>query len=1684
MAQTQFSQFGVLTASEILSLSVCEINKPSPQGEDRCMVSTPYDPALGVLDNGVECLTCGETNKRCQGHYGHIRLPVPIYNKPYMPVVLKILQIICPFCSCTRISSEAINRLHIPSKGVQRLSALLEKSKTIIHCHNDECGRKLPSFSMTKEGINIVTGKGKGKAGKSRAFTAGEALNIFIRMTNETISLLGFNRDLSKNTLFLNEKHCQNHNKIHVHQTKPEAYIYTILPVSPVTSRPFVMSSGERGTERKDDDLTGKYNDIIKLCNKLFADQDVNSTTMKRGRSRGGKLTEVERVKAIKDLQMHIWTFADNKEDDSSGNGRRASKSVSQRLSGKEGRAQENVIAKRVDFSGRTVIDSGGISLTMDYVGIPRVMAEELTKPVLVREWNYDHALDLLSSGKVNRVIRQGCVRRLSILPDHGRSFKPRIGDVLERQLQDEDIIILNRQPTLRTESMMAFKTKIFDIKAIRLPPWACNAYNADFDGDEMNVHLPQSIEATVEAEVLMRADVHIVTGQRNAPVCGIIQDGPVGCYLLTNTWLECDNSLKYTMVPTSQFYLVMSDAMISTDLVADMLLRAKRFYREYISVKKGVAKIKTDSIPGKLMLSILFPPDLNYLKRTNTNPAFPDVKITEGIIEPDSGPLCKKIIGASANSVVHILWKEFSPRTCLRFLSDTQQVVYRWLCHHGFTISISDCITESNEVVAKTLAEMDSQVSEILSSCNNNPSPHEEMKIMAVLNSAMNIGLTFSTESIANGERNALHIMRASGAKGSFINLLQIAAFVGQQNIKGKRILFTISEGTRTLPHYLPGDRSAEAQGFVRHSYIEGLTAQECFAHSQSGRTGIMATATGTATTGYITKRIVKKTEDASVRHDGSVRDCNGRIIQFLYGDDGMDPKKLYYTDEISHPFFVNAVNVSNRLNTLARREGQVRKRDKPIPLTEGMVEMILTHVSAGPPNMHNEVLDLATANCHETLRKVLANVKLYPCRIPQFCAEIRNYYETSKAQAGDMVGLLASNSIGEPSTQMSITGDTIVTVRIFGDELTVTVKQLKELVYAEQAERVRTLPHFEGSDYLPTPHGMSIQAVHPVTGKVAWCCVDELSSHPANGGVVTVTTVTGRSVTTTLSHSHLRRSTKGIIKPIVAAKLKIGDYIPVEKAGYPDECELMLTSVPNIDPLVVGFDSAAAIAEDGSIRLDAIRSLYEIDGSKYFERALNADVVWERVVNIDVDLEYDERVYDFTVHGYQTFKISNGIFVHNTLNVFHLAGVGGKDVSLGIPRLNELLNATRPDTQKKQSGTIYFEEDAHSTIALTELNEKDRDAAITDTVIRLNHERKMYLELTLGNIIKEYEIQYIKEEDVEYESIVSPVNLLSYNEYTMPWWMSLLVEFGDVQQPDMDSGWVFVAKLDTQALYNYHLTIKDVTDNLNKISEEKFYAYGSPMAQGEIHIFTQNSFLREYALKEMEKIRTNFELITEENTDFFIMRDVLAPMLLSTIVSGIRGVSETRVRLEENKEWVIDIKLSRCTAIAAAKRFLNILTASNVDPYRTIVDDMHSIRAVLGIEATRMFLVEEFNRIMSFDGTYVNLRHIEILVDCMLLSGEITPVNRGGISRDVGPIAKAVFEETVNNGMIAAACAEPDKLNGLSACIMFGNPARLGTGIAKITSADKLPAKRTKFTSTDKLPAKKKLPPKSFEL
>jgi DNA-directed RNA polymerase beta' subunit len=393
---------------------------------------------------------------------------------------------------------------------------------------------------------------------------------------------------------------------------------------------------------------------------------------------------------------------------------------------------------------------------------------------------------------------------------------------------------------------------------------------------DEMNLHVPQSIEAEVEIMVSSRCALHIVSAQRNAPVNGIVQDGLVASYMLTNEWEDKNDPI--TMIDKDTVMKIYKDAEIPEHRIKDLMVRGKLFYPEYI-----VDGQFTDNIPGSLFVSILFPPNFCYSRTTETHPSKPDVIVEDGILTPKSGPLCVKSIGGKNGSIVHFLWK-ISPEVALYFISDLQQITDRWLPTHGFSMGIRDCFASNEKDVAKILIETRMKVDEVIKKGETTPD-RLEVEINSELNSAMAVGPKLAKNSMDKGDRNALNIMRNSGAKGSVINLAQIAAFVGQQNIKGKRMPMQLSHNSRCLPSFLPGDLSPEARGFVEHNYLRGLTPQEAFFHAGAGRDGVIATAL---------KSVTGDTPIVIIDHTG-----NSKYV--LIGD-WIDEQLLKNADKVEH--------------------------------------------------------------------------------------------------------------------------------------------------------------------------------------------------------------------------------------------------------------------------------------------------------------------------------------------------------------------------------------------------------------------------------------------------------------------------------------------------------------------------------------------------------------------------------------------------------------------------------------------------------------------------------------------------------------------------------------------------------------------------------------------------------------
>jgi DNA-directed RNA polymerase beta' subunit len=488
--------WGLLTPDQWKAYSVVNITHPSSKDHtsgDEQKVNTPLDSRMGEQRNQMPCGTCMKTNIDCPGHMGTITLPIWVYNKDFSVIILKILQSMCPFCARPRMIPEHIKMhgLH-QQDDFKRLKDIAEKcNKSVTVCPWNDCQQPLLFFSLpTKkkksgDGVIYYTSEWKKNKGglplKKEEFSAEAAREIFSRISFEHLQALGFNNNLLPNKEYYDPIYLLSDKYKHVHQFHPEALLWKEYPVIPTLARPYVQN----GDEIKEDDLTTKYNTLIETIrsyNKFVKDEGINMTSKNVSTRRGRVKTKVD---IEKDIMKQVWSIADNKEDTKVVNVgvNREYKAIHNRLIGKRGRIQENVGGKRTNFSARSPIVGGGINLKFDELGVPREICETETKPVYVGPWNIDEVQNLVLLGKINHVTRGGNRKNLMERSDKGKNFVLKNGDVADRQLQDGDMVLFNRQPTLRIESMVAFRVKIVEGYAFQLGLAWTKAFNADFDG-------------------------------------------------------------------------------------------------------------------------------------------------------------------------------------------------------------------------------------------------------------------------------------------------------------------------------------------------------------------------------------------------------------------------------------------------------------------------------------------------------------------------------------------------------------------------------------------------------------------------------------------------------------------------------------------------------------------------------------------------------------------------------------------------------------------------------------------------------------------------------------------------------------------------------------------------------------------------------------------------------------------------------------------------------------------------------------------------------------------------------------------------------------------------------------------------------------------------------------------------
>ncbi|TKX19276.1 DNA-directed RNA polymerase II subunit rpb1 [Elsinoe australis] len=1442
-------QFGLLSPEEIKNMSVCHIEYPETMDEQRRRPREKglNDPKLGSIDRSLACGTCGEDMLECPGHFGHIELATPMFHVGFIGKVKKILETVCHNCGKILLDEsipafaqalryrdpkkrfDAIHRLCKPKLMCEMTEAPenndFDNPKEAMKKARSEhggCGNLQPS--IRKDGLKLTgtwtwpKDADTEQKVEKRIISPQMALNVFRNITPQDMARMGLNADYAR----------------------PEWMILTVLPVPPPAVRPSVSVDGTSTGMRSEDDLTYKLSDIIRA-----------NSNVRRCEQEGSPQHVIADFEQL--LQFHVATYMDN---DSAGYPKalqksgRPIKSIRARLKSKEGRLRGNLMGKRVDFSARTVI-TGDPNLSLDEVGVPRSTAKILTFPETVNAYNIDKLQQLVRNGPNTHPGAKYVIRDTGERIDlrhHKRASEIQLqyGYKVERHVIDGDVVIFNRQPSLHKESMMGHRVRVMPYSTFRLNLSVTSPYNADFDGDEMNLHMPQSHETRAEIMNLCMVPLNIVSPQRNGPLMGIVQDTLCGIYKLCRR----DTFLEYSHVMNILMWVPDWDGIVPPPAIVKPRPRWT----------------------GKQIISLVLPHGLNLVRGDSEGP---NTLNDNGLLVHGGdlmyGLFSKKSVGASGGGIIHIIYNEKGWEAAVNFFNGTQRVVNYWLLHNGFSIgpgdmvpdertadAITDAVNEQKREVAKVTAQATDNTLEPLPGMNVRET--FESLVSKALNSARdNAG--DRTEKSLKDLNNAIQMAR-SGSKGSAINISQMTAVVGQQSVEGKRIPFGFKY--RSLPHFTKDDYSPEARGFVENSYLRGLTPAEFFFHAMAGREGLIDTAVKTAETGYIQRRLVKALEEVMVKYDGTIRNSMGDIVEFIYGEDGLD-----------------AVHIeAQKLDIIACSDKQLEKKFR--------VDVMDDKLSLSP-----EVLEQAN--------DIKGDVEVQ-----------RHFDDEWEAIAADREWLRNERSDDEEMHQLPL-------------NILRMIESAKTKFRIKDGARSDLDPRY----VIPKIRDM-LENLTVVRGD------DPISKEAQENATILF---------------------KALLRSRLAFKRLVQEY-SLNKLAFDN---------------VVG------------------------DISNRFARAL---VSPGEMVGVLAAQSIGEPATQMT------------------LNTFHFAGVSSKNVTLGVPRLKEILNVAT--NIKTPSMTVY---------QLPE-NRLDQNAA------KALRSRVEYT--SLKSVTQETEIWY----DPDVRSTVVEQDKDMVESY-------FIIPEEDSESPENYSRWLLRIILGRRQLLDKGLTVSDVADTIKR-------EYRSEMSI----IFSDDN-----ADEQVIRIRPSLNVLEDKDEGQgeglepdLVLQRLQEHLLENTTLRGTPGVSRAfvnfkeRLRVKEDgaltmaksdpecREWFLD---------TSGTSLKDVLTIEGVDPHRTYSNHFIEIFNVFGIEATRSALLRELKQVLSFDGSYVNHRHLALLVDIMTARGNLMAITRHGINRsDTGALMRCSFEETVEILFDAASSGELDDCRGVSENIILGQLAPSGTG------------------------------------
>ncbi|KAI3773601.1 hypothetical protein L1987_48131 [Smallanthus sonchifolius] len=1075
-------KFSMLSDADVLKMGEVQVSVSKYYGGDdgkSPAANGLLDPHMGPPNKFGTCETCHGKFENCPGHFGYMKLALPVYNVGYLSHIVDILKCICKFCSRILLSEEErvdnLKKMRNPKmdhlkkneifKRVVKRCTAIATSKKAVTC--SRCGYINGIVKKAVGTVGVIHDRSKlqdstSKESSDAIFNKKETktpASLFPMLNPDKVLKLFKNMlDVDCDLLYLADR--------------PEKLIISAIPVPPIPIRPSVRIDGTATSN--ENDVTIKLGEIIKhnaSVQQVLSEASVNN----------------KNLCVWEHLQFTVAQYINSDVRLPSSfiltqNSKKPTTGLVQRMKGKQGRFRGNLSGKRVEYTGRTVI-SPDPNLKITEVAIPILMARILTYPERVSHHNIERLRHAVRNGTSKypgaKHIRKpdGTMMSLSINARKRLADELKFGDVVDRHLIDGDVVLFNRQPSLHRMSIMSHRARIMPWRTLRFNESVCNPYNADFDGDEMNMHVPQTEEARTEALMLMGVQNNLCTPKNGEILVASTQD------FLTSSFLITRKDTFYDRASFSLMCCYMGDAMDTLDLPTPAIIKPIELWT------------------GKQLFSVLLRPHANmnvYLnltltEKSYTKPSGKRVKPYETMCPNDgyvyihnseliSGQLGKATLGnGNKDGLYSVLLRDYNSHAAAACMNRLAKLSARWIGNHGFSIGIDDVqpgdnlndntvriISEGNKKCDNFILDFNKGKLKLQPGCN--AAQTLESEITGVLNKIRDETGKVCMEKLH--WRNSPLIMSQCGSKGSPINISQMIACVGQQSVGGQRAPNGFMD--RSLPHFPRKSKTPAAKGFVANSFYSGLTATEFFFHTMGGREGLVDTAVKTADTGYMSRKLIKGLEDLSVYYDNTVRDSSACIVQFTYGGDGRDPSQM--EGKAGFPLNFDRLLMKAKATCPAGQHKGISSSEIREEVDERFSMHDMTPEGGCSEDFRKKLkqfIEKYAATLEVTKRALLSHdgqvndeqsgiiesVAQSICGITSqqlqvFLNTCISRYHQKKIDAGTNIGAIGAQSIGEPGTQMTL--KTFHFAGVASMNVTLGVPRIKEILNA--AKKIST--------------------------------------------------------------------------------------------------------------------------------------------------------------------------------------------------------------------------------------------------------------------------------------------------------------------------------------------------------------------------------------------------------------------------------------------------------------------------------------------------------------------------------------------------------------------------------------------------------------------------------------------------